>query len=562
MGNTDYKEKYERALRKYQNGKEKVKEKVKNFSHHIKSSYNAKFEVLFSLAILVHVIDWVFMAFTVTDANILFRILMYFILGLITIFLFKKSGWQVNYVGIIVAAMIPAVIIPVFYESLVAFGISEDVVGIITAIFLAIPYWLAYLIIIENVSYADSVSSDWGIFKKTIITITSPVRLSNFYLYAVLFLLMIGIAAIAVSDAVRDQNFQQGGMDLWSGVTVIENFVGSTYNSISAGVFATINESESLVRQAANRTFGWEYHGTVERNTREQGVFLEPLSTSRNLIETNDLIYIMNIRAESFEERINAQVSCYLENRTNKSQIIVGEVDKPQIQLGRTGIDTFTCTFPNEKLNAGEYRLRVKAKFPFQTWATTIYSFVDRNIYNEIIAGQDDVNDYFNIERYPRLLYTGGPVSLLMANSKLDRDRPAMPIIVDRERETNSLPISTKIENDNSRGKIVNITNVQFRLPEQLNLRSCDTTITKNELDDRFEGRLEGEVYTSHFFGDIKPRDFEEEYSVACALSISGDDVNDFLSPRGDRSFTVNSVANYVYELEYDTSIEIQEALV
>lgn len=526
-----------------------------------KESFDVRYEALFAFTIGFHLLDGFIFKFHVNQESFVARLVAYLILGIFTVLLIRSDGGRVKIFEPPLVAAIPAIVVPVLVGGVDWLNIgNQTIIDGIAFFLIAVPVYLFYLVYILHLQYAPSVERNANILEKVIRAIFSPVRWAHYY-FILLTVFSLSVLLFIGAGTLNDEmgSFSTGGIDTAAGFNFGSELFSATIGRASESFRSIWIFGQTTIEQTANRTFGWQYHGTVERNTRDQGLFLTPLTTRRSFPDTSDLIYTVTVRAESFEESIDADIACSLHDRTNRTNIIEGAVDNTPITLGRSGIDTFSCIFDESLLQPGEYTINITAEFGFETWSSTIYSFVLNDVYEELVRGETDPNQFFNIERYPSLIYTGGPVRLLMANSRADRDRPSMPMVISAERD-NNIPIATKIENDNPRdGKILEIDSIEFRIPSQLELASCDGGIPETRLDDRFEGRTSEDVYSSHAFTSIPRASItDDEFSVACALVLPQSQVNNFISSRGDRSFTVNSVANYRYQLEQMRLIEIQ----
>lgn len=550
--------KHEEAMNRYENQSNTYSKKPL-----LRDGYNYPLESLFGLIWVVHIFDALVLGFSISNENMALRLTVYFLLGGIAYALTRNYSDSFSIKEILILTLIPTVIIPLIHHLLILLGTPENIIKNATTITLFVPWWIFYLVMVKNIRYAPSVLENYSGLSKVFLNVVSPLRFSSKFLIVFLLFMLASFTFANVSQAVEDNRFATEGIDVWGGVTNLGTMVTSTYTNVADNFRTILGAGTSVFQQQANRTFGWDYVGEVDRYSENRGVTLDSSFSQNYFLEGQEIIYGMTLSVESFEEGIDVEIRCHLQDRNNRSNRYEGNVfgsEVYSVQITNTGSESFTCDFDENTVQPGDYRLHVTARFPFETWGTTTYTFLGSETHQEIVRSGENPIDVLEINPHPELRYTGGPVALLMANSRVNTRRTPMPIVASTETgRDNNFVVNAKIENNDNDGIIKSVDSMEFRLPEQLSLRNCNAGTPRTEPDERFAGRIEGDSYLRHIFENIRYNEENEEYTMGCVLNMPGEDMRNFLTSRGDRSFTVNAVANYIYELEYTSTITMEE---
>lgn len=505
-------------------------------------------EFLILLALIFHIIDAFVLRFEINSATIVTRALMYIFLAIMTHFMIKEH----NAFGAIkeygLWASISIFFIPIFYYFMGLLRISQDFQHNISAVILAIPMYILYLM------YFKGFNHDFYKGMEIFRNIFSPISWAKIW-FIVLVFLMIFSATVYLPE-ITDK-FQTQGISAEEGARNIGALFSDTWNKLSTNVGGIIPTIKTRYDELWNSTMGERYTGQVEDEYKNRAnVEISNFETmSQKFYEGVPISFFPIVNARSFgNDRLELFFNCTAYDSKNKSNIVKGLVYPASIYVERYDDVGVRCDFntgETNRLKDGNYRVEFTARFGFETWAYTTYAFMERNYANSIRAGGDDLNSKFNIPRKPETpIYTGGPVMLGM-NQNIN-----LPITLDYQTGA-GFPIGMTLENKNpSEGEIINVKEFRLYVPSPILINpvvGCSHQRTGGTRDP-------DTGYNIYSFKVPANAPKQSYLTITCSMSMTGLGVDNLLSdPNGVTGATIMGQTEYDYLLKKRLNIKVEK---
>jgi len=511
--------------------------------------YQGGREMLVLLAMIFHAFDAFIFGFEINAKTIISRALMYATLAIITHAVLKEHDafGAIKEYGF--WALIPVFFIPVFYYLLSLIKVNADFAHNISAVILAIPIYLIYLMYMKGCNH--EFYGGWDFLKN----IVSPISWAKVYFIFLVFLVIF--SAITLFPQVTELG-ETPRIAINEGGKAFVELTKNTWTKVSEAITGTGGIIKDRYWELWNQSMGERYTGQVEDEYRARAkVEITNFELKgQKYYEGVPVFFFPIISARSFgDDRLRIDYNCTAYNVSNKSQNVKGNVNpnSPIIIEKYDDVGT-TCEFNTDTTNmlsAGSYIVEVNARFEFETWAYTRYAFMEKSYANSVRAGGDDVNIKFDVPRNPpAAIYTGGPVMLGM-NQNIN-----LPISVDYSKGA-SFPVGMTLENKEiSKGEIINVKEFKLYVPSAIEVSPgrCTVDSTPTRTTDPDTG------YNVYSFSVPPNRPKQSYLTMDCAMMVSSANVNNLLAdPNGVTGATIMGKVKYEYVLKETKRIRINK---
>lgn len=297
------------------------------------------------------------------------------------------------------------------------------------------------------------------------------------------------------------------------------------------------NMWKNLIKTAT----GDYYTGKVDEYEHEPvGVYLEDLEAADSKFFEGEKITVWAVlKAKTLDNEININVSCYAKEGDKK---IKGDITpQNEFNIATEEEEYLDCTF--DKLNPGKRDVTFNAEFNFETMAYLKTYFMDKERLRAFKRDGIDVFSHYKISHInPIAIYTNGPIGIGM------RTAEPLPVGVYSDKDNIPFFFGITIEN-NWEGIIRKVTDLEVQVHDSLELTNCDHEFEFKENEDGYN------IYSLVL--DKRTENITNYHSIKCRLypldsrSLLGNE------PITTRYFRVT--ANYIYELEKSTPVEIED---
>jgi len=384
----------------------------------------------------------------------------------------------------------------------------------------------------------------WILYLVFVIDGTKFLRFMQFVIIAIMLLLFLPSFIVNISADLQLRDIQ-------TGINVQETIADGSRDMLQ-NLNMFWGNLKVIPGQLWNEVFikpmryatGDYYTGTVDEYEHEPvGVYLEGLAAADpKFFEGEKIIVWAVLKAKTLDNEININVSCYAKEGDKK---INGNITpKNEFNIAGEEEEYLDCVF--DKLNPGKKNVIFNAEFNFETMAYLKTYFMDKERLRAFDRDEIDVFNHYKISyRNPIAIYTNGPVGIGM------RTQDKLPVGVYSNQDNIPFFFGITIEN-NWEGIIKNVTNLEVQVHDSLELTNCDHEFEFKEInEDNYN------VYS--LVPDKRTENIEtgKFHSIQCRLNPA--DPKSLLGnePITTRYFKVT--ANYIYELEKSTPVEIEE---
>ncbi|MFT4260934.1 MAG: hypothetical protein ACMXX9_00695 [Candidatus Woesearchaeota archaeon] len=473
-------------------------------------------QILLALAILVHIIDFLYFGFRIDTITIMQRIFLYMLLSLAGLALIKMDK-GVALKEFFFVSLFPLFIIPQIGRLFSMLPIDQVIISQLNVAFMFIPVWVLYLVFAKQINQ--------GFLG----------RASLFYLAAMitiaLFLMLNSFSGTigevgSAQGLDTDEVIGDGREYLSSALSAITDNIKNTYGAITGAVDARLNE-----------TLGRGYAAQVENTRERSGVFLDNLRPASTFYENQPIRVFADFQVRSYIDNVEVEFFCSLTDRNGRE--VMGTTTPPSINVSDFEDRRIFCDFEDMNISAGRFSARLDARFNFKTSAYSTYYFVPRSTLEE--ASRQTWNQRHRIPLRPTNIYTNGPVFLGMNESV------TMPIPTFDDRDT-FFALDFGIRNNQLRGEITRINNFETRVPEAISFEGnqCTIPLTRQGTDPD----QNYVIYSYDFDSDIN------FLAVSCNAKINDRSV-DQISSSGVRPVTIFAEVSYDYQLTSRTDINV-----
>ncbi len=326
----------------------------------------------------------------------------------------------------------------------------------------------------------------------------------------------------------------------------INQVVASSLNKVKSNIYRFWDNLKQIPKNIIssfntmmNYATGGLYASEVEKNENEQiGVYLENLRSSDSKFYEGEKITVWgNIKARTLEEDIDIDLSCYAEEGKKN---VEGNVTPEYMNVAGQEEEWIDCVF--DRLNSGRKKVVINAIFNFETKSYLKTYYMNKETLRTLNRENVDVLSKYGISHVnPITIFTNGPLGIGIGSV----DPLPVGIWVDDE----NVPLYFGISLDNRwEGKIREITELEVQIHDSLHLTNCDHEF------EFVETTKEGyNIY--HMVPNEKTENITNFHTIRCRLEV--EDPRSLLdnNPITTRYFRVS--ANYIYELEKSTTVEI-----
>jgi hypothetical protein len=491
----------------------KVNNSSKFYDNMFGSDVTPNIDLLFFLALAIHVIDWV-TGFNRQSNGMLYPMFgLYIFLALFAVLWVFNTGFgrdTSKYVGLSLFT---------FFLPFITTYVQTEWVG---GVLIFTPVWVLYLMLHPGGSRGIAKFGKWYI---------------NFWI-------IIGLISFTMNITFAD-GMQSRGIDPVGAFQYVVEVVSKPIKTAWEGTRSLPGKIELAINQSVGSSY---YAGEVE-NSKEApiGVYLEDIRPAEpTFYEGSPVTIWANIRGKSFKGKI------IVNNRCKTKDGVYGTIDPVEpLEMIYEEQNTIACNFENG-FNAGDQKITISSTFNFETWGYLTYTFVDKDTYRSYYSQNRDIHAELDIDEEVDPIFTNGPVGIGML--ALDQ-----PVVVDT-----TLPASNEqdspvmlpafgvtLENKWSHGKIEKVENFEIRAPEGIGLTRCDHSPTPDS--PRFE-----DGFNVYEFRIQNPK--QSFTSVTCRLFIpDAFRALEFLGT-GDKAIkTFVVTSKYIYTVEKELTIDVEE---
>ncbi|MGV8169474.1 MAG: hypothetical protein ACP5N3_05445 [Candidatus Nanoarchaeia archaeon] len=515
-------------------------------------------ELLFLAVIAVHLLEFFFWDFSAASNSIITqRSAVYLGLSLLAVWAFNTNLLYGLFTFFFVISFVPIFFIPLISKLLIYLAVPDKVLTVFGTVILLLPYWLLYLRFYLEIDFPSKGKSPIGRFFRALFTPSKWVKtyfaaLAIFFIWWLMTTLIIPGASFA------------GGQDAALGGSAKESakgavtFVKTGYDSLIEAVKGIGKDIKGGVDTWQNDTTSAYYTGQVEQNKERTGIFIEEFEADGKHYDSMQFVAYGYVKVRSFVEGVNITTSCYAQNISNKSQIIMGETDPPEltniyIEDQRGVICRFGEPGTSNALPAGKYYVVLVLDFRFQTWAYKPYYFLDRTYYVYLRSGGEDPNAKLLIPPRSKTIYTNGPVMIGMD------DTLEMPFTISSE-NTNYLPLGMTVDDKQSttgsRGQVLRVYNYTLHLPGYFQVQTCTTKVPTPTNDNNALGY---KIYTFSNDNDLQLNG--SFMTLNCNVIIDKDDVSKIIPVENTPAIvSIVGTTEYDYRLSRQLAVTIEKA--
>lgn len=504
---------------------------LKNFkSKELEDYSSGGVNFLFFWIILVHIWDAFFLGFQIDAASYMARLVAYFSIMILAFFILKQPALPAikEYVGV---SLFPLVLFPLLITLLEVTPLSIQIIEYMQVVLMFIPVWLIYLI------WVKGVSTGW------------ISKVSKWYFVAwVIFGFMILL--VNIGTIVETQGVQTSGInpkEAWGAIVELSVNVGRDFG---AGILGIRDVVTGDIDRRINESLGRDYQADIDNSRDRSGVFLENLGGPQRQTEGRSVRLFADFRAVAYDRPFEAEFRCHAKNRNG--DIFEGVASPQELTIQRSTSRSIFCDFEgNNALPEGRYDVELFAKFEFETWAYTEYTFVSADAISNYIETRNlaDWNRRYNVNPQLRSEHSGGPVFLGA------RQVENMPVPVYTDEDTYFLLGFGAENRQRANGRLVKINNFEFRMPKAISLSPDMCSIGYENVE-----TAENDAYNLYTFPNIDGLD--TLYRLDCTGIIMVDDVDEITTGTTDPfSPTIVSTIYYDYELVVTRPLLIEEAI-
>ncbi len=496
---------------------------------------------IFWLAIAVHALD-AWQEFQRTEFLYRNMMMLYLVVTVLAyFFVFRKEGafegirhWFI-FLGLAAIYFFLPFLRGYFPTAFTVFGI--DFGTILNLIIIFVPLWPIYI--------AKHFGYDQGIRILAVV-------------WALLLIFLVSYYAFFVDRG--DLPFQEGELATHYPIQKLMDIVGNGAKNLWSGITAPFVVVKSSFNESMHRVTDPYYSGRVETNKyADLGVKLSDVEPLYSRFEPGDpIIVYADIAANSFDNIVTVHNGCVLENGPNT---IKGTMTPDQVDLGYGEQVPLECRIENTHVNYSyrSSRVLLDAVFTFQTWGYVTHSFMDVDTLRQL-KRTIDVNAELKLDKYPKAVYTGGPVSLGLVE-KTPAEEP-LAVSVENDR----LPFfGVTIQNKELEGTVNRIRKVVLHVPKPLLLDqdTCSTPYAGMNIPAAYDEDIPekdafAQQYNSYVFEDLdKPG--MDYLTIRCRLALPPGDgaMMDFLGEGNVAVYTFYATAEYDYTLTKKVPISL-----
>lgn len=340
-------------------------------------------------------------------------------------------------------------------------------------------------------------------------------------IYIIIWIIILAFYLIATFAP--DQNTKALVKNPFGGLGYVIGGASDTIDKTKTSFFNTL-------KRAIAQATGQPYDGDEESRV---GVYVENVKQLESSYNTNSNVFVeARIRAVNVKEPLRITTNCYI----------------PSIREGTTNPKVFTEVIGDYdniidcdlgQLNEGNYEVKVRATFEFESTSDIEYTFVSTDV-------KSDQYDKLKIDRTTIATYTGGPVALGLPSL-------GQPLRIDTGEfaETVTYAFGVSLENKWPQGKIVKGINYTLNTPEEVKLKECTRKIDL-AIEPNNEGR---NIYIFKVDTNNAQDTFD---AVRCRMDVTNPSE---LLGNGLKSVkTFAAKATYQYYVEGSTNIRIEQS--
>ncbi len=517
---------YDRVNDPFMRAQDRAVDAVKNTARNL--DQHAHPWLLAIVAILIHIWD-VLNEFSRGGDHLLLIITVYVLFALYAALFYYRTGWEkdsLQYFGIsLLAIVLPLIFrLPILGEF---FGRSDY----LPVLLMVMPVWFLYIALHEK----QDQSLHWT---------------GKILIYIIIIaLVIIGLGMFTLPDVFTSTERVQIGQ-AWNRVW---NDIKDGFQTIKErmGAILDIDEWQVKFEKTFNPAMAY-YTGEVEDNKEEpHGVYI---TRWESLYPTtyvgSDPKFLGRLEAKTFiPGGLSLTPGCRL-TRAGKTGGWKGEVDtgNEPIEVNKLITRDILCTFEsNESMTQGSYTAAMGIEFPFETWAYITNTFVSRQLLEQYLLQDRDINRELDIPRTTEAVFTNGPVMVGVL-------APEQPIDVDPEaRQPVKQRFGFTLDDRWTQGHFEEFIETQVLVPEPFLLEECEP------VQPGTPASADGiRTYSFVRSPEYDPR--LELRTITCQLVLPDKAAAERVIAFGDKTpVTFVVIAKYNYVIEKEQRIRIEE---
>jgi len=339
-------------------------------------------------------------------------------------------------------------------------------------------------------------------------------------LYMVFWIIVLAFYLIATFAPTQTSTAQLKG-NVFAGTTYVLGNTGKTISGVGTSISNTF---QNAVAQATGQPNPGQEESKV-------GIYIENMKPLESGYTNRSNVYVeAKIKAVNVKEPVKISTICYI---PDVHQGITTPSELPEVSADYENI--IDCELG--QLKEGNYEVRMRATFEFESTADIEYTFVSTNIKTDQYAR-------LNINPTTIATYTGGPVAVGLPSI-------AQPLRIDVARDEGNIvsyPFGVSLQNKWPQGKVIKGLQYTLNTPKEITLTGCSRDpieTTENNADGR-------NIYVFRIDTTNAQDVFD---AVSCRMKIS--DIKSLLGNDLKSVKTFAAKATYQYSIESSTNINI-----
>ena len=343
---------------------------------------------------------------------------------------------------------------------------------------------------------------------------------------------VIVFALYAITTFMPDQSSKILMNNPMAGVKYVWGIVGKTMDKTTTSI-------DNAFKRAVAQATGQPYDGQEESQV---GIYVEDVRPLESRYNSNSKVFVeAKIRATNVKEKMNINTICYIENvkqgTVNPTILynVIGEYD-----------NIVSCSLG--QLKEGNYEVKVRANFEFESTSDIEYTFVGSDI-------KSDQYSKLNINPTSIATYTGGPVELglpsLTQPLRIDIDKLNLGLSTQTNTQLSSYPFGVSLRNNWPQGRVIRGLKYILNVPKEVTLVDCSRNATTILEPDPATNR---NTYT-FMIDTTNAQDMFD--AVTCRVNIN--DVKGLLGNDLKSVKTFAARAQYEYAVEGTTTLVIEK---
>lgn len=533
-----------------------AKSKGERLKSNFDESDEGRVDLLYFLAISVHLIDWWVFHFAISPTSVIYRLLLYFLIGWYAHYVMESPSFWASIRNFGFVSLFPIFIIPSAHRIALWIGAAPTWADFLAGFVFAIPIWIIFLN--NKIKLPREKTSALSNFFSSLV---HPRKLAHLYMAVLFFLLMVNVILVLGENVAELDEIQYAGINPqvalysfvgWSGDRVMDVWNG--FRGLFTEIRGTLDKKIS----------GLYYYGKVEDGKEEVGATIASFKTlggRQKFTQGEQVVFTGEIAINQLERATNTTYFCEVEKISDIPTIQPdGTLKRPVYSGTATSIrsgtdksfftkfeqtDVVNCIF--DSLEEGTYQGALRVEFDFESWGYVTYYFMNR----EFIATEDfnnvNINQKYNIPAQAVAESTDGPTKIMMG---LETVRLPIPLTFEETSPIkNSFIVGLSLVDKYalqslSGGNIKKVKAVEIRVPKEVKL-NCQNIETPTPKPD-----TELQTYQIYRFDEPDyPKDVPS-FNIYCNAEISPADAKNLIKEEDAQlEMFIAGMGSYDYQL-------------